>query len=143
MAVNIFDIRHEWATAKADAENHAATCRYGLGTFGHALLHFKSAAGGAERRWKLGHDPISCRFDKPRSVLPELRIDQFAAVRLVEAVGVIFIELHQPGKLHDVSGEDGTPPALGLRLISVVVSCCRPFDRYDFTETHVTNLRGR
>jgi len=103
---DVVAIGNHIAEIDADAEPNALL----VGHFGlaveHAALHLGGAAHGVDNAGKFRQQPVAGGFDDAAVMLGDLRINQFAAMRLEAFERALLIRPHQARIARHVGGED-------------------------------------
>jgi hypothetical protein len=117
VAVDVVLVDNDVAEIDPDAEPDAAV----LGHAGFAIYHCPLQLGGTADRV---HDAREFRqhaiagiLDDAPGMLADLRVDEFAAMRLEPLVGALLVHAHQARVACHISGENRRQPALDPLLL--------------------------
>jgi hypothetical protein len=99
-----------------DAHVDAAIVGHILVALGHAALDGNRALNRIDHATELGQEPVSRQLEDAPSVLFDLRLEQFFAVRLQPRERTRLILLHESGVPHHIGSKDGREMTLGAFL---------------------------
>jgi hypothetical protein len=120
IAVDIVAVADDVADVDADTEFDAPVSWHFDIAIGHGALNIDGAADGVDHADELHEHPVSGRLDDAATVLGDLGVDQFLAMRLKLAQRAFLIGAHQPTVAGDVASEYRSQSAVNAVFRHVV-----------------------
>jgi hypothetical protein len=115
VAINVAAVGDHVAEIDPDAKSQAALLGEIEIALGHCALNFASTAHRVDHAGKFRQHAVTGGFDDPAVMLVDLRIDQFAQMRLDAFVRAFLIGAHQARIAHHIGREDRGETACGGR----------------------------
>jgi len=106
VAINVAAIGDYVAEIDPDAKPQAALLGEIEIAVGHRALNFARTAHSVDHTRELRQHAVAGGLDDPPVMLADLRIDQFAQMRLEAFVRAFLIRTHQARIAHHIGGED-------------------------------------
>ena len=115
VAINVAAVGDHVAEIDADAKAQAALLGEIQIAVGHRALNFGRTAHRVDDAGEFRQHAVAGGLDDPAVMLADLRIDQFAQMRLEALVRAFLIGAHQARIAHHIGGEDRGETAGGGR----------------------------